>query len=67
MAYAHQNGKGQTYYLHFKDVVLLNGREQRIYYFAKETRPGQTLDGLPEGCEVKENPRTGLPFVKKIR
>ena len=65
MAYSYINGKGQTYHLHFKDVVLQNGREQRIYYFAKQPRPGETLDKVPEGYIVTENERTGLPFCKK--
>ncbi len=67
MAYTHVNSKGQTYYLHYKDVVLQNGREQRIYYFAKQTRPGATLDSVPAGYIVMENKRTGLPFCKKAR
>ncbi len=64
MAYEHKNSKGQTYYLHSKDVVLRGGRNQTIYYFAKEVKPG-ALDELPEGRIVVENKRTGLPMLKK--
>ena len=38
MAYSFQNSKGKTYYLHTKDVTLKGGRNQTIYYFAKDQR-----------------------------
>ena len=69
MAYSYQNKKGQTYFLHSKDVTLKStGRIQTIYYFAKEVKsgPGVTaLSALPSGRTVVENERTGLPFLKK--
>ncbi len=65
MAYSHTNSKGQTYYLHSQDVVLRGGREQTIYYFAKEVKPKGGLDAIPEGRIVVENERTGLPMLKK--
>lgn len=64
MAYEHTNSKGQKYYLHQKDVTLKGGRVQRIYYFAREEKEG-TIDAVPEGMTVVENPRTGLPILKK--
>lgn len=64
MAYSHTNSKGQTYYLHGKVVTLKGGRQQQIYYFAKEVKPG-ALDGVPSGYMVTENQRTGLPMLKK--
>lgn len=63
MAYSHTNSKGQTYYLHSKDVTLKGGRQQTIYYFAKEVKDG-ALDSLPPGKKVIENARTGLPMLK---
>ncbi|MDA1060452.1 MAG: hypothetical protein O3B47_01525 [bacterium] len=63
MAYSHTNSKGQTYYLHSKDVTLRGGRQQTIYYFAKEVKDG-ALDDLPSGKQVVENGRTGLPLLK---
>ena len=66
-AYAHQNSKGQTYYLHSKNVILRGGREQRIYYFAREEKPEGGLEAVPEGYMVKENERTGLPLLKRIQ
>ena len=65
MAYAHQNSKGQTYYLHTKEVTLRGGRKQTIYYFAREVKPNDALDAMPEGRKVVENQRTGLPMLKK--
>jgi hypothetical protein len=64
MPYTYQNSKGQAYYLHGKEVTLQNGRQQQIYYFAREAKAGEALDALPAGKEVIENPRTGLPFLK---
>lgn len=55
---------GKTYHLHTKEVELAAGRKQRIYYFAGEA--GQdALDALPQGYEVIENERTGLPMLRK--
>jgi len=65
MAYSHQNSKGVTYYLHSKEVTLRGGRQQTIYYFAKEEKPGETLDALPEGFVVTENPRNGFLTLKR--
>jgi hypothetical protein len=65
MAYAHTNSKGLTYYLHSKDVVLRGGRNQTIYFFAKEVKDEGALDALPEGFMVMENSRTGLPMLKR--
>jgi len=65
MAYSVQSKKtGETYYLHSKDVTLRGGRQQTIYYFARQEKAG-VLDELPEGYAVMENSRTGLPMLKK--
>ncbi|MBU2595677.1 hypothetical protein KJ713_02520 [Patescibacteria group bacterium] len=64
MAYSKTNSKGQTYYLHSKDVILRGGRPQTIYFFGKEVKDG-ALDELPAGYEVMENERTGLPMLRK--
>ena len=64
MAYTFKNSKGKTYYLHTKDVTLKGGRNQTIYYFAKDQRSNAC--DLPAGKKVVENERTGLPFVKSV-
>ncbi len=64
MPYSYQNSKGQTYYLHGKEVTLQNGRKQQIFFFSRTAKPGEALDALPPGKEIIENPRTGLPFLK---
>ncbi|MBI4372202.1 MAG: hypothetical protein HY585_00555 [Candidatus Omnitrophica bacterium] len=55
---------GRTFYLHSKEVTLRGGRQQRIYYFAGEVKPG-AIDSLPDGYTVGENSKTGLPILKK--
>lgn len=64
MAYSYKNSKGQTYYLHSKDVTLKNGRRQTIYYFARDERSG-VLDAVPAAFKVIETQRTGMPVLKK--
>ncbi len=64
MAYEFKNSKGVKYYLHFKDVNLKGGRVQRIYFFARDVRPG-SLDAVPAGYKVMETERTGMPILKK--
>jgi len=64
MAYEFTNKKGVKYYLHFRDVNLKGGRRQRIYYFARDVRPG-ALDAIPEGYKAVETARTGMPILKK--
>mgnify|MGYP001273903666 FL=1 len=63
MGYSHKNSKGVTYYLHSKDVTLRGGRNQTIYYFARDERSNNC--DLPAGKQVVESSRTGLPLVKK--
>ncbi len=65
MAYSVVSKKtGETYYLHTREVTLRGGRLQRIYFFAREIKEG-ALDSLPDGYEVMENVRTGLPMLKR--
>lgn len=49
---------GQKYYLHMK----MKGKV-RLYYFSKD--PTGALFSVPTGYEVVENPKTGLPFLRK--
>jgi hypothetical protein len=65
MAYQHKNKKGQTYFLHGKEVTLQNGRKQQIFYFARAEKAGESLNAVPAGYRIEENDRTGLPFLKK--
>jgi hypothetical protein len=54
MAYSHKNSRGVTYYLHT--------RGGKLFFFSKD--PANGID-LPSHLQVMENPRTGLPMVKK--
>jgi hypothetical protein len=63
MAYSVKNSKGTTYYLHQRETTLKNGRNQTIYFFAKEPKAG-ALDAVPSGYQVSET-KNGLPVLKK--
>lgn len=63
-AFAYTNSKGQTYYLHTRQVTLKNGRVQTIYFFARDVRDG-ALEAVPEGYQVVETERTGMPVLKR--
>ncbi|HVI69194.1 MAG TPA: hypothetical protein VM581_01930 [Magnetospirillaceae bacterium] len=64
-AYSFTNSKGVQYYLHSKMVTLRGGKQQRIFFFAKDVRPADAVMELPEGYEVSENLRNGFPTLKK--
>ena len=61
MGYTHTNSKGKTYHLHSKDVTLKGGRNQTIYYFAKDARSNAC--DLPAGKQVVESPKTCLLYT----
>jgi len=65
MAYSHTNSKGVTYYLHSKKVTLRGGKQQVIYFFAKDERPDDAVDAVPDDRQVIENPRNGFLTLKK--
>ncbi len=65
MAYEFTNKKGVKYYLHSRSVTLKGGRNQVIYYFARDVRPG-ALDEVPAGYKVVETAKTGMPILKKL-
>ncbi|HET6243715.1 MAG: hypothetical protein H0V01_08335 [Bacteroidetes bacterium] len=64
MAYSHKNSRGQTYYLHSRKAGRGGTSNRDLFFFAKEPRES-ALDKLPEGYEVIESERTGLPILKK--
>jgi hypothetical protein len=67
MAFSVQSQKsGKTYHLHHRLQKLKGGQEVTLYYFAGEVSEG-ALDALPEGYEVCENTKTGLPLLRKKR
>lgn len=55
---------GKTYFLHSRLQELKGGQKVTLYYFAGVPGP-DAIDHLPEGYEVSENSRTGLPLLKK--
>ncbi len=56
--YIYKNKKGKKYWLHVKEY-----RGKKLYYFSQE--PVGAIKSLPPGFEVIENPKTGLPFLKR--
>ena len=66
MAYSHTNSKGQQYFLHEFVSRLKGNRTYPNYFFAKSiSAKGTPIDAVPAGRIVVENPRTGLPVLKK--
>ncbi|MBM3293554.1 MAG: hypothetical protein FJY82_03425 [Candidatus Aminicenantes bacterium] len=64
MAYEFKNSRSAVYYLHSKSVTLKGGRQQVIYFFAREVKPG-ALEAVPAGYTVVETAKTGMPILKK--
>ena len=64
-AYSYTNKKGQTYYLHTREVTLKNGRKQTIYFFARDVRDKMARSAVPAGYQVVETTRTGMPVLKR--
>lgn len=56
--FIYKNKRGQKFWLHAKQ----RGRAI-LYYFSKD--PIGSLNSLPKGFEVVENPVTGMPFLKR--
>ena len=57
---------GKTYFLHSRQQTLKGGAVVTLYYFASLAGAG-AMEALPQGYEVTENERTGLPLLKKIK
>ena len=55
---------GKTYHLHERRQKLKGGQEVTLYYFAGQAGEG-AIDAVPNGYEVSENAKTGLPLLKK--
>lgn len=60
MGFEKVNAKGQKYFLHSN----VGAHGNVLYYFSK--KPEEGID-LPDGFEVIENSRTGLPMLKRKR
>ena len=57
---------GKSYFLHARLQELRGGQKVTLYYFAGVAGK-DAIDSLPEGYEISENARTGLPLLKKKR
>jgi len=56
--YIYTNKKGKKFWLHMR-----KRGKSTIYFFSKD--PRGAINSLPRGFTVIENPKTGLPFVKR--
>lgn len=63
MAFSFKNKKGVTYFLHAKVTITKTGKNQTLYFFAKEPKAG-VLEAVPLGYKVAETVN-GLPVLKK--
>jgi hypothetical protein len=64
--YVYRNRAGRCYYLRGKTVTLQNGRRKPIYWLARAPHPGEALAAVPPGYEIREQPRTGRPYLKRV-
>jgi hypothetical protein len=53
------------YYLYKRNVELKSGKKIDIYFFSKHRPKSGELCPLPDGYEVKINPKSNLPFLRK--
>jgi hypothetical protein len=56
--FVYKSKNGQKFWLHMK----VRGNS-KIFYFSKD--PSGAIFTLPHGYEVVENPKTGMPFLRK--
>ena len=54
--FEYTSSRGIKYYLYQKG---------RLFFFSKN--PEGALDNLPTGFQIKENPKTGVPILKKVQ
>ncbi|MEM7825072.1 MAG: hypothetical protein QXO27_03825 [Candidatus Aenigmatarchaeota archaeon] len=56
--FIYKTKSGQKFWLHIKERGKV-----KLFYFSKD--PVGALNSLPRGYEIVENPKTGLPFLKR--
>lgn len=59
----YKNKRGEVFWLHAKERVSKDGRVSKVYFFTKESDGAEMF--MPPGYTICENPKTGLPFIKK--
>ena len=64
--FTYRSSRGIDWTLHSKIVTLRNKHEQRIFWFAKQENSDFST-AMPDGYEVMETSRTGMPVLKKIK
>ena len=64
--YAYCNSRGETYYLHAREVQLRNGHRSYAFYFSKQIRRANALSRMPSGYAIKEMPRSAMPRLARV-
>ena len=64
--YRHTNSRGETYYLHARQVQLRSGSMSYAFYFAKSIRRADALSRLPAGYAIRELPRSQMPVLARM-
>ena len=53
------------YTLYEKEIVTKSGKKQKVRFFSKgKPDEGEPIE-LPDGYEVRENKKTGVPYLRK--
>ena len=59
--------KHKDYTLYEKEIVVKSGKKRTVRFFSKaEPDEGKSIE-LPKDYEVKENKKTGVPYLRKKR
>ena len=54
-------------YILYEKEVSTKGGKRKIYFFSKKKRVDAKPCSMPKGYKVEINPKTGVPFLKKIK
>ena len=55
------------YTLYEKEIEIKSGDKRTVRFFSKGEPDGSEPIDLPKGYEIKENRKTGVPYLKKIK
>lgn len=55
---------GKSYFLNSKTQMMRGGRKMQLFYFSADKREDTGIP-LPQGYEVTESEKTGLPLLRK--
>ena len=59
MGFIYINSKQQKYFLHRKKD------QKNFFFFCKEIKEQHVFVDMPDNYEIRENPRTSLPLLRR--